>query len=821
MGKDWLEMEYHPAMKEIEFRRGSGTGTTRVDKKSCLAKYMLEQKGKFILQDHGNDFFDDVKKAFDGLSEVEIKVVTTKLDYMDFEQMAEYYNEGSDKFKITTTLLAELPSMKAAFKDVMDFGKNTVDALNAKKTIVFDVPTKNGTVKERAQSLASFLSEEVRSIRNKMDNLESSNVNICFAGVYSSGKSSLINALLGYKILPASPEAKTAKMLVIMSPEKGKPVEITFFLVDTYSRIEWNDHTSCFEFSKGPVESQERTEIQNKMNEVKGKKRHEQLYAILDTLNEVPGVSETLHLKFPIEIDSDLVKFTIYDTPGTDSNSEGHKEVLSKALGGQSQSILIFVCRPNALEGSGTNALLTYIKDAEQKNDKNTIDIARSFVVMTHADDVNRDERKGLRDATLTMKEDPNFSLHLREKKLLFVSSKFAAAAKACMKEETKTRDDEFWIKKNPVDDEMSPNGLCYRENRMASSDLATRRMIEKSDAAAQDAREKWDDNRLVYVTSGLYALEEELKDYGEKFASAVRASAIIQGVEKTLANVTAKSQFLCTATDQNIVELEEEIRQLKERVDAIVTEAGKKANANMLSQNDLHELGLASTDIEKSKGQIAAEVDFILGKPGIFSGGKIKLRPEHEQDITSVIDDEFSRMNYHFTKASKKVLEGKIEAFLTNVFNSIQSDTSISDNAKKTLMKQVSAVESVEFGPIPVTQIMKEHKVTKMVWFKKKDYLKKEDFLSELKESLSESLAKWTDAYIAAYKKKHKEIVERLKDEFRGRVEEYSSDTKAKIEDKDAMTQLGEKLKEVAASVKALLEELEKKIWQRSVKNG
>ena len=821
MGKDWLEMEYHPAMKEIEFRRGSGTGTTRVDKKSCLAKYMLEQKGKFILQDHGNDFFDDVKKAFDGLSEVEIKVVTTKLDYMDFEQMAEYYNEGSDKFKITTTLLAELPSMKAAFKDVMDFGKNTVDALNAKKTIVFDVPTKNGTVKERAQSLASFLSEEVSSIRTKMDNLESSNVNICFAGVYSSGKSSLINALLGYKILPASPEAKTAKMLVIMSPEKGKPVEITFFLVDTYSRIEWNDHTSCFEFSEGPMESQERTEIQNKMNEVKGKKRHEQLYAILDTLNEVPGVSETLHLKFPIEIDSDLVKFTIYDTPGTDSNSEEHKEVLSNALGGQSQSILIFVCRPNALEGSGTNALLTYIKDAEQKNDKNTIDIARSFVVMTHADDVNRDERKGLRDATLTMKEDPNFSLHLREKKLLFVSSKFAAAAKACMKEETKTRDDEFWIKKNPVDDEMSPNGLCYRENRMASSDLATRRMIEKSDAAAQDAREKGDDNRLVYVTSGLYALEEELKEYGEKFASAVRASAIIQGVEKTLANVTAKSQFLCTATDQNIVELEEEIKQLKKSVDEIVKKAGEQANANMLSQNDLHELGLASTDIEKSKGQIADEVDWILGKPGIFSGGKIKLRPEHEQDITSAIDDEFSKMNYHFTKASKKVLEGKIEAFLTNVFNSIQSDTSISDNAKKTLMKQVSAVESVEANPIPVAQIMKNHKVRKKKWFKNKDYLKKEEFLYDLKVSLSESLADLVDVYKRAYETKHQEIVERLKEEFRGRVEEYSTDTKAKIEDKNAMMQLGEKLKEVSDSVKTRIEELEKKIWQRSVNNG
>ena len=36
VAKDWLEMKYHPAMKEIEFRRGSGNNTTLVDKKSVL-----------------------------------------------------------------------------------------------------------------------------------------------------------------------------------------------------------------------------------------------------------------------------------------------------------------------------------------------------------------------------------------------------------------------------------------------------------------------------------------------------------------------------------------------------------------------------------------------------------------------------------------------------------------------------------------------------------------------------------------------------------------------------------------------------------------
>jgi gas vesicle protein len=126
-----------------------------------------------------------------------------------------------------------------------------------------------------------------------------------------------------------------------------------------------------------------------------------------------------------------------------------------------------------------------------------------------------------------------------------------------------------------------------------------------------------------------------------------------------------------------------------------------------------------------------------------------------------------------------------------------------------------------VEANPIPVAQIMKNHKVSKKKWFKKKDYLKKEEFLSDLKVSLSESLADLVDDYKGAYETKHKEIVERLNNEFRGRVEEYSTDTKAKIEDKNAMMQLGEKLKEVSDSVKTRIEELEKKIWQRSVNNG
>ena len=102
-------MKYHPAKKEVEFHRFQNDKEVPIRSDSRLITYM-KQKGKFVLQDHGNPFFDDIAKAFDGLKSVDIEVITTKLDYEDFVQMTEYYNAGS-ACKMNPTLLAEVADM--------------------------------------------------------------------------------------------------------------------------------------------------------------------------------------------------------------------------------------------------------------------------------------------------------------------------------------------------------------------------------------------------------------------------------------------------------------------------------------------------------------------------------------------------------------------------------------------------------------------------------------------------------------------------------------------------------------------------------------
>ena len=50
------------------------------------------------------------------------------------------------------------------------------------------------------------------NIKEKIESMGNNKVSLCFTGVYSAGKSALINAILGYKILPEKITSETAKM---------------------------------------------------------------------------------------------------------------------------------------------------------------------------------------------------------------------------------------------------------------------------------------------------------------------------------------------------------------------------------------------------------------------------------------------------------------------------------------------------------------------------------------------------------------------------------------------------------------------------------
>ena len=153
MNEQRLEMKYHPAKKEVRFKRFDSGKEIEIQGDSKLKQYTNDH-GNFVLQYQGNEFFEAIAGAFDGKEAVQVDVITTRLDYEDFKQMVEYYNKSENTtIKIIATLLAELPDMDATYREVKKHGERSIRILEEHLKAIRDIPLNNEDAKKCVDSL--------------------------------------------------------------------------------------------------------------------------------------------------------------------------------------------------------------------------------------------------------------------------------------------------------------------------------------------------------------------------------------------------------------------------------------------------------------------------------------------------------------------------------------------------------------------------------------------------------------------------------------------------------------------------------------------
>lgn len=823
MNKQKLTMKYHPAKKEVEFHRFQNGKEVAIRNDSRLTYYM-NMKGKFVLQDFGNAFFDDIAKAFDGLKCVDIEVVTTKLDYEDFVQMVEYYNADS-VCKMSPTLLAELPDMNQTFLEVVKYGEKSIGVLERHRQKLFDIPLENDNVKKSAENFARQIDEEIRNIREKIDSLSDNNVSLCFTGVYSSGKSALINSILGYRILPENITSETAKMFQISSPKEGEQVRICFNITSIYTELEWNEIQNCFEFIKGPSENPIREDIQITMNGVNKSKQYEQIKEILNKLNTCQEVGSSIQIKFPVPLHSKNVQFTIYDTPGTDSNYSAHQQVLTDALEEQRQSILIFVAKPDGLEGSGNNALLNYLKDAEEKSSKTSIDIGRSLFVINKADSLLSSARKTLQKEEIKNKDDDDFSIKLADKKLFFTSASYAYLAKA-VKNGIATQEEQatFTAGMALMAKEECPMAFCYRQDRCATSEVATNRMLQLCERALEDAKKANDDSEILVIASGLYALEREILEYGEKYASAVKAFAIIDSIDKALSKLNNQANSLRESNQEEISVIENNIWELRRTItQAIEDEYNNTAiPANTALPEDVRKkLKIDSDTLQRSV--IGHTKDYLNDeiKGWFFGMGKVRFKETDKEVVRIKIEQVLEEFTHTFLNERKRLLKQRRDAFMDAVKNTIEENGKISDSAKKVFQDIPKPVITKPKKISDLGEIYDSHKrIDKVLWVIQQENLDKTGFIREIEEKLSKIARGMTDDYARDYRNSLETLLMQIKSIFESNLHQYSVNMQAMMEDKEAMKKLGDRISDAASALLACQESLNKMIW-REIGNG
>lgn len=826
MSIQFLEMKYHPAKKEVEFRRFQGDTLIEIDKASRLRKYM-NQKGTFVLQDKGSEFFGDIATCFDAERSVKINVITTKNDYEDLEQMVEYYNSSAKGTKIDIALLAELPDMEETFNAVRKHGEDSADIIEKHKSKFFEVIKEKSPelVKECVTNFAREAQKEIDNIRDKIDAMNDNKVNLCFAGVYSAGKSALINAILGYEILPEDISSETARMFRIQSPAKGERVRVVFSILADYSEIIWSEKEQNFIFSAGPVENLIREQIQEEMNRVRGKAQHIQLHDILKKLNTLDDISSEIKVFFKIPLDDEngKVQFTIYDTPGTDSNYEAHENVLKDALSSQTHSILIFVVAPTKLEGEGNTVLLKYLSKLEKNEEKTSIDLGRSLFVMNFADTLLTPEsRENLQYKSITSKEDPDISIKLSDKKLFFTAAKYAYAG-AAVKNGIADDNQKYMVEDNYTKALRPSTGRYYMLNHCGLSEIATEKQHAASQAALDEAVANSDREEAFYICSGLYALENEIKLYGEKYAAAVRAFAIIDSVDKALNKMNDRAAALKNDNQADIDRVNKEIKNLETELKKAIEDADRKSALPLgqpLPEDVLIFLRLDANSIASAVGDAQDQIGSKLRKWLFNIVGPVLDDPKHKKEIERILKITFEDYVDNYVGKSEELLKKQRDAFKDSVIDAINKNGGVSEEAKRF----IADINIPNVTPPDVKEIynLYDDKVhdSQILVFKAKT-IDKKDFLKSVRTELRSITQDLVNDLTEKYRDSHAQLLGRIKGEFETNLKKYSVMMRAKLDDKAAIENLGEKLRAAATELRQCQEKLEEIIWRTNDENG
>lgn len=805
---------YHPVKKEIHFLINDNGEYNEIPYKDCpkLQAYAPDQ-GEFLLQNQGIKFFDDIADAFLGIVNKKIVFKGTKLDYEDFIKMVRDYNNNKGREVFNLGEFIELPEVSTIYNSIMEFKDDTLEILDSK--------LKDSNTRIIFEKRREDLIEKIKELNNN-------NVNLCMVGTYSSGKSTFINAIIGKRILPECINSETAKMFKI---QNSKCPSVNFVIKKdkqdkgSVATIVWDEKDNMFTFTTAINDDEVKGKIDVVLTVSKLKMQHEQLHDILKALNDLPNGSHEearnfldgiIEVNYPINLCEDI-NFTFFDTPGTDSNSEEHLEILKDALQKQTNSILLILYSPVKMEGTGNSILYKLLEESQDNNNNEnnvTIDLSRSLHIINQVDRYDEDELSDIQNkkikASLSKtyeineEEESEIEYDLKKKRLFYVSSKGAYCAKAKLVNVQDSSDDKF-IKRyanNIIEDEY------FKYDNLAEADTETQELKE-SCKAELDKCEAIDDEdernlRKLYISSGMFAIEEEIVKYAKKYALAVKAKGlydgvahIIDGVEQGYAAVESQaSKSKEEITNKINIMKNDMVKDIRDAYDEFVRNSREKTTQEM------EYIHIKIVDYnEKAKCEITKMPWFTL---------KEEKFEEKNKAIVANLNDYANNLDRFYKKKRVTIFNSQIKELKASVLKRINGYKGISDE----ILMQILNISETKIPPSTLSPSKMNEYINKekFLFFWVSSYTKYTEEVTKSFQSLTHrQYKKYIDESIQVSCNKAQEMT----DEFISNIETLSVSLEKIIKDKEKVIAEQVTAREVLDVVNQKRKELDRRIWR------
>lgn len=473
--------------------------------------------------------------------------------------------------------------------------------------------------KELSPLVAESVSDKDKIKRELEKFSDASNdvIPICVIGNYSSGKSTFINALIGYELLPSSDEPTTAKIYKISQSKQPDRATIKFEYDLKSVRIRFNPDS--YKFLTDPEENLLAVKLSKILDGIAAEPIPIKLSKVLETINgfanheKDEAISDLIEIETPFDNDGLWGKiwnnFVIFDTPGSNSASNiKHYQVLQTALEGLSNGLPIFVSEYDSLDSMDNDRLYQDINNMAELDNRFTM------IIVNKADAASL-KKTGLSDDDRDRILNLAIPRQLYSGGIYFVSSIMGLGSK----------NDENFIEEH--------NAEVFEDQKNKYTDSTSRfyKQLYRYNILPAQIKRKYDmlserHKNLLYANSGLYSVEQAIETFASIYShyNKCQQSKLFLGkvIQITFDEITDAKQKKEAYRERIHANLEKEKKDLINRLETHSTEAETGYQQDYAAAMDEFVKAATTTyesselaDLEASYRQAKAEEKDIEGR--------------------------------------------------------------------------------------------------------------------------------------------------------------------------------------------------------------
>lgn len=351
------------------------------------------------------------------------------------------------------------------------------------------------------------------------DNIRNSVFPINVIATMSSGKSTLINALLCKKLMPSKNEACTATITEILDNDK-----------ETFTAVVYDEDNDV-------------------LREIP-----ELTYEVMDELNadkNVHRIFATGNIPF---LDANSTALMLVDTPGpNNSQNQEHQNTTYRAINSDANNLILYVLNGTQLSTNDDASLLTYVADQIKKGGKQVRD--RFLFVVNKMDEFNPEEEDVKKSIEAAQKYLASYGI---EDPQIFPCSAFTALNIRTYLDgvdtDNLTRAEQKRLPlaaRDTLDkiDRFNEYESMHLEQYSTVSPTAQRELNYKLSQAEKNG----DTKEQALIHCGIYSIEAAIKAYVKKYAKTKKVKDLVESFQEVLEStqVLAKAKTK-VATDEN-----------------------------------------------------------------------------------------------------------------------------------------------------------------------------------------------------------------------------------------------------------------------------